>query len=234
MRAKISLILSLLIFGITPLMSNVKQPDMNTHTLKPLPFAGDALEPKISRKTFDFHWGKHLAAYVNNYNKLKQNTPFDKLPLVEAIKKAEGGLYNNAAQVFNHEFYFEQMTDRGATHPSTDLKTLITDQFGSMEKFRQDFTTSALSVFGSGWVWLVIDINRKLTIMPMANAGNPLREELRPLMVIDVWEHAYYLDYQNRRADYIDAFWDVMDWNVISDRLRSVEQLWTESSSLKW
>ena len=234
MRARIPLILSLLILGITPLMSNIKQPDMNNHTLKPLPFAGDALEPKISRQTFDFHWGKHLAAYVNNYNKLKQNTRFDKLPLVEAIKEAEGGLYNNAAQIFNHEFYFDQMTDRGATQPCAELKNLITTQFGSMEKFRQEFTASALSVFGSGWVWLTIDVDHKLTIMPMPNAGNPLREKLRPLMVIDVWEHAYYLDYQNRRADYIDAFWDVLNWDVISDRLKSVEQLWKDSSVLNW
>ena len=217
-----------------PLLSNEKRPDMNNHTLKPLPFAGDALEPRISRQTFDFHWGKHLAAYVTNYNKLKQNTPFDKLPLVEAIKEAEGGLYNNAAQVFNHEFYFEQMTDRGPTLPSADLSALIADQFGSMEKFREEFTTASLSVFGSGWVWLTINKNRELSIVPMANAGNPLRNQLRPLMVIDVWEHAYYLDYQNRRADYIDAYWEVMNWDVVSDRLRSLDQLWSESTNLTW
>ena len=207
---------------------------MNIHTLHPLPFAGDALEPKISRQTFDYHWGKHLAAYVNNYNNLKQGTPFDKLPLIEAIKEADGGLYNNAAQVFNHEFYFEQMTDRGATRPSVELAEMIVAQYGSLANFRTEFNKAALTVFGSGWVWLTINKERELSIKPMPNAGNPLREQLRPLLVIDVWEHAYYLDYQNRRADYIDAFWDVMNWDVVNDRLRSVNQLWNESNVTIW
>ena len=199
-----------------------QQSATNDYKLTPLPFATDALEPKISSKTFDYHWGKHLAAYVRNFNLLKQGTKFDTLPLSAAIKEAEGGLYNNAAQIFNHEFYFEQMTDSLGTLPSASLTSAIDEQFGSFDKFRNDFTATARTLFGSGWVWLVADDKNQLSIIALSDAGNPLRDDLHPLMVIDVWEHAYYLDYQNRRPQYIDTFWDVMNWDIINERFSSL------------
>jgi len=189
------------------------------HELPKLPYSDDALEPFISKKTIEFHYGKHHQAYVNNLNNLIKGTPFENASLEEIIKKAEGPIFNNGAQVWNHTFYFFQFSKNGNKTPSGELANKINDQFGTFENFKNEFSKSAVNLFGSGWAWLSIDANGKLIISQESNAGNPLRSGLKPLLTCDVWEHAYYIDYQNRRADYVEAFWNLIDWNIISERL---------------
>lgn len=191
----------------------------NRFTLLPLAYAENSLEPYISEKTVRFHYGKHLAAYIDNTNKLKAGTPFDDLPLHEIIVKSSGGLFNNAAQVFNHYFYFEAFHQTGLRIPAGKLLHLLEKNFGSFEQFKEKFTLSGMTLFGSGWVWLVQD-GEKLEIMALPNAENPLKEHKYPLLTMDVWEHAYYLDTQNARAKYIENFWQVIDWKVIEKRMR--------------
>lgn len=197
---------------------NTKDKD-NKFTLQPLPYAENALAPYIGEKTIQYHYGKHLAAYIDNTNKLKAGTNFDDEPLHEIVKQASGGLFNNAAQVFNHYFYFEALHTPGQEDPLPKMKELIDKNFGSFEDFKEKFAQTGIALFGSGWVWLVQD-GEKLEIIPAPNAENPLKNGQYPLLTMDVWEHAYYLDTQNARAKYIENFWKVLNWEVIEKRVK--------------
>ena len=188
------------------------------HALPPLPYAVDALAPKMSQETLEFHYGKHHQAYVNNLNSLIPGTPFENSSLEEIIVRADGPIFNNAAQVWNHTFFFYTLSPSPKSMPSGPLATAIDRDFGSFDQFKEKFAQAATSLFGSGWVWLVADNVGKLSIISEPNAGNPLRKGFRPLLAIDVWEHAYYIDYRNRRPDFIRNFWDLIDWNVIEKR----------------
>lgn len=186
--------------------------------LPPLPYANDALEPFISAKTIEFHYGKHHQAYVNNLNNLLPGSPFENASLEEIIKKSEGAIFNNAAQVWNHTFYWNCLKPNGGGQPSGELMEAIIRDFGSFEEFQKQFTQAAASLFGSGWAWLSVDENDKLVITKESNAGTPIRNGLEPLLTCDVWEHAYYIDKQNRRPDYIADFWKIVDWEAVSAR----------------
>ena len=178
----------------------------------------EALEGIISKETLSFHHGKHLKAYVDNLNKLLPGSGLEGLPLSEVVRKAEGGLFNNAGQVLNHTMYFEQFSN--APKPmSAKLEAMIAEAFGSVEAFKNEFEQKGATLFGSGWVWLSADKEGKLIITQQKNAENPVTMGLRPLLTFDVWEHAYYLDYQNRRADYLAALWQVVNWQVVEERL---------------
>ena len=189
-----------------------------TFTLPALPYAHDALEPIISKKTIEFHYGKHHQAYVNNLNGLVGGTEFENADLDTIVKKSSGPIFNNAAQIWNHNFYFLSLTPYKGSHPSVDLMKAIEETFGSFENFKTEFGKAAITVFGSGWAWLAKDASGKLSIEKESNAGNPMTRDLTPLITFDVWEHAYYIDYQNRRPDYVAALWDLVDWDVVSAR----------------
>lgn len=184
-----------------------------TITLPELPYEQNALEPYISASTLSFHYGKHHNAYVTNLNKLIPGTEFEKSSLEEIIKKSSGPIFNNSAQVWNHTFYWHSMKPAGGGAPSGELAAKIVADFGSWDKFREEFTTASTTQFGSGWAWLVLDKSGKLKIAKTSNAETPLTTSDVPLLTIDVWEHAYYLDYQNRRPDYIATFFDkLVNW----------------------
>lgn len=187
--------------------------------LPPLPYEMDALEPYISRKTIEFHYGKHHQAYVNNLNKLIPGTEFEKATLEEIVKKAEGSIFNNGAQVWNHTFYWNCLIPGGGGEPKGALLNATIGSFGSFDKFKDEFSSAAATLFGSGWAWLVKNAEGKLEIVKESNAGNPLRNGLIPLLTCDVWEHAYYLDKQNKRPDYISDFWNLVDWDAVASRL---------------
>ena len=187
-------------------------------SLPELPYAQNALEPVISEKTISFHYGKHLLTYVNNLNGLIEGTEFDNSDLDTIVKKSDGPIFNNAAQIWNHNFYFLSLTPTKGSQPSDKLATAINAAWGSLDNFKAEFNKAAITVFGSGWAWLVKDADGKLSIVKESNAGNPLTRGLIPLVTFDVWEHAYYIDYQNRRADYVAALWDLVDWKIVSDR----------------
>lgn len=185
-----------------------------------LPFEASALKGVISAETLSFHHGKHLKAYVDNMNKLLPGSGFEGLSLVDVVKRAEGGMFNNAGQVLNHTMYFEQFgAKRENNKPEGKLLSLIERDFGSFDAFKTEFVQKGVGLFGSGWVWLSLNADGKLVITQEPNAGNPVRSGLKPLLTFDVWEHAYYLDYQNRRADHLAALWDIIDWKVIEGRL---------------
>ena len=187
--------------------------------LMALPYAMDALEPVISKQTLEFHHGKHLAGYVNNLNGLLEGSPLVGLPLDEMVCKAEGGVLNNAGQILNHNLYFGQFTAPKADNkPKGKLAEAIVRDFGSFEEFKDAFQKGGATLFGSGWVWLSADKDGKLVITQEANAANPIQKGLKPLLTFDVWEHAYYLDYQNRRPDHLAALWQIVDWKVIEKR----------------
>jgi Fe-Mn family superoxide dismutase len=186
--------------------------------LPKLPYAADALEPVISQKTIEFHYGKHHQAYVNNLNNLIEGTEFADADLETIIKKSEGGIFNNAAQVWNHTFYFTAFSPDGGGAPTGELADAINKTFGSFEAFKEQFNKAAATLFGSGWAWLVKDANGDLKIVQTGNAENPMTDGLTPVLTCDVWEHAYYLDYQNKRPDYISHFWNIIDWAVVSSR----------------
>ena len=187
-------------------------------TLPELPYAHNALEPIISERTISFHYGKHHQTYVNNLNGLVVGTEFENSDLEAIVKKSEGPVFNNAAQIWNHTFYFLSLTPDKGSVPNDKLLKAINIGWDSLENFKVEFNKAAVSVFGSGWAWLVKDGEGKLSIVKESNAGNPLTRGLTPLLTFDVWEHAYYLDYQNRRADYVAALWDLVDWKLVSDR----------------
>lgn len=186
--------------------------------LPALPYAPESLSPVISANTIGFHYGKHHQAYVTNLNKLIPGTEFENASLEEMIMKATGGIFNNAAQVWNHTFYWHCLTP-GGNPLEGKLSEAIVRDFGSVEVFKEKFAVAATTLFGSGWAWLVKDAAGKLSIVQESNAGNPLKSGLTPLFTMDVWEHAYYLDYQNRRPDYIAALWSIVDWKAVAARL---------------
>ena len=183
-----------------------------------LPYPVDALQPVISARTIDFHYGKHEKAYIDTLNSLIEGTEFADMPLEEIIVKSEGKLFNNASQAWNHIFYFFQFAPDGLKEPAGRLREKIDGQFGSFEEFKKKFEEAGASLFGSGWVWLSADESGKLYITQGKNAENPMTDGLRPILVFDVWEHAYYLDYQNRRAEYLHRLWDIVDWDIIGVR----------------
>ncbi len=187
--------------------------------LPELPYAKDALEPYISKETIEYHYGKHHAGYVKNLNGLVPGTEFETSGLETIIKKADGGIFNNGAQVWNHTFYWNCMSPDGGGEPTGALMNALKSDFGSFDAFKEQFSKAAATLFGSGWAWLVKTPAGKLEIVQESNAGNPLRKGLEPIMTCDVWEHAYYIDKRNLRPAYIEDFWKVVDWNAIANRL---------------
>ena len=188
-------------------------------TLLSLPYAPEALEPAISRETISFHHGKHLQTYVDNLNKLIAGTEFESLPLEEIVCKSQGGIFNNAGQILNHNLYFSQFSGASAaSQPSGELLQAINRDFGSFDAFKAEFEQKGVTLFGSGWVWLSADKDGKLVITQETNANNPITKGLKPLLTMDVWEHAYYLDYQNRRAAHLQALWPIINWEEINRR----------------
>ena len=189
-------------------------------TLIQLPYAQDALQPVISEQTLSFHYGKHLQTYVDNLNKLIAGTELEQMTLEEIVCKSQGGIFNNAGQMLNHNLYFTQFSPVSANNhaPQGVLLDAIVHDFGSLDNFKQEFEQKGTTLFGSGWVWLSADKDGKLVITQEANAQNPLTKGLKPLLTMDVWEHAYYLDYQNRRAAHLQALWDIINWDEIERR----------------
>ena len=187
--------------------------------LMTLPYADDALEPVISKQTIGFHHGKHLLAYVNNLNGLLEDSPLADLPLEELVVQASGGILNNAGQILNHEMYFKQFASPKETNvPKGHIAEAIVRDFGSFDAFKDEFQKKGATLFGSGWVWLSADKDGKLVITQEANAANPVQRGLKPLLTFDVWEHAYYIDYQNRRPDHLAALWQIVNWDVVEQR----------------
>lgn len=189
------------------------------HNLPELPYSMDALEPVISKETLEYHYGKHHQAYVNNLNKLIEGTEFEDMSLEDIIVKSSGGIFNNAAQVFNHTFYWNCLSPDGGGEPKGELLDAIKESFGSFADFKEKFSQTATGTFGSGWAWLVKDKDGKLEIVSTSNAGNPLTEEKTPLLTCDVWEHAYYIDYRNARPSYVEKYWDLVNWDFVASKL---------------
>ena len=186
--------------------------------LPKLPYKADELNPVISPLTMEFHYGKHHQAYVTNLNNLINGTEFAKMNLEEIVMKSDGAIFNNAAQVWNHTFYYHSFKHNGGGAPKGPLASAIDSEWGSFENFKKEFSNAALTVFGSGWAWLVKDKDGKLSISKESNAGTPVKNGHTAILTFDVWEHAYYLDYQNKRADYIAALWNIIDWDIVSAR----------------
>ena len=193
-----------------------------TYEMPKLPYANNALEPVMSQQTIDLHYGKHLQTYVNNLNNLVPGTEFEGKTVEEIVATApDGGIFNNAGQVLNHTLYFLQFTPKQTkTEPTGKLAEAIKRDFGSFDKFKETFEKESVALFGSGWAWLSVDKNGKLIITKEANGSNPVRSGLTPLLGFDVWEHAYYVDYQNRRADHVKALWKIIDWDVVGSRMK--------------
>jgi Fe-Mn family superoxide dismutase len=190
------------------------------HTLMKLPYGYDALEPMMSQETLHYHYDKHHAGYVTKLNKFIEETVFASKTLEEIIQSADGAIFNNASQVFNHNFFWKSLSNQ-PTNQSTYLTSKIEEKFGSQEDFKKAFIDVAVGVFGSGWVWLCLDKDNQLTIEGTSNANTPLTTELKPLMVCDVWEHAYYIDYRNARPDYLENFWKLINWDFVSSNLEN-------------
>ena len=187
-------------------------------TLIDLPYAPNALEPVISAQTLSFHHGKHLQAYVDNLNKLLPGSGLDNIALEDIVKKSNGAIFNNAGQILNHNLYFTQFAPAPATEPTGKLAAQIAKQWGSVDAFKAEFEAKGVGLFGSGWVWLAAEADGTLIICQEPNAGNPITKGLTPLLTFDVWEHAYYLDYQNRRAGHLSALWGIVNWSEIERR----------------
>ena len=187
-------------------------------TLPALSYAPNALEPAISQQTIEYHYGKHLPAYINNLNKLIEGTEWENAELAEIVRTSEGAVFNNAAQVWNHTFYFESFSPEGGGEPVGALRSAIMTRWGSFSAFKEEMNKAALGLFGSGWVWLVSDRKGHVEIMSESNAGNPLTKGYIPLLTFDVWEHAYYIDYRNQRADHLMHIWGIIDWKLIEQR----------------
>ena len=182
------------------------------HTLPPLPYAKNALAPQISEETLEFHYGKHHQTYVTNLNKLIPGTEYENLSLEEIIKKSSGGVFNNAAQIWNHTFFWNSLKP-GGSQPSGKLAEAIDAKYGSYDKFKEEFTKVAIGTFGSGWAWLVKKPDGSLDIVSTSNAATPLTTDAKPLLTLDVWEHAYYIDYRNARPKFVEAFWGIVNWD---------------------
>jgi len=196
----------------------IKSQNVMKYELIKLPYATDALEPVISKQTIEFHHGKHLQAYVDNLNKLIQGTKFETAELETIVKESDGAIFNNAGQILNHNLYFTQFSPTGGGKPSGNLAKAIDAEWGSFENFQKEFETGGATLFGSGWVWLAADKDGKLSIVKEVNAGNPVTKGLKPLLTFDVWEHAYYLDFQNRRPAHLNSLWNIVDWKVVESR----------------
>ncbi len=207
----------ILLLSITSVQLISQKKAMNFKLID-LPYAIDALAPVISEETIRFHHGKHLQAYVNNLNNLIVGTPFEQADLETIVKESEGVLFNNAGQVLNHNMYFMSFKPNGEGKPSGDLAEAIDEEWGSFENFQKAFITASTSLFGSGWAWLAKDKHGKLVITKEPNGSNPLAHGLIPILGFDVWEHAYYLDYQNRRPDHLNALWSILNWEEIGSR----------------
>lgn len=191
-----------------------------TFTLPELPYEMDALAPHISKETLEYHYGKHHQAYVTNLNKLIVDSDFALMTLEQVIKKSSGGIFNNAAQVWNHTFYWHCLSPNGGGEPTGKLADAIQLAFGSFAAFQEQFTQAAITTFGSGWAWLVQDEQGRLKIISTSNAATPMTEGLTALMTCDVWEHAYYIDYRNARPTYLNAFWKLVNWDFVASNLR--------------
>ncbi len=189
------------------------------HELPALPYPKNSLAPVISEETLEFHYGKHHQAYVTNLNKLIVGTEFENLPLEAIIKKASGGIFNNAAQVWNHTFYWHCLDPKGGGEPTGALAAEITKAFGSFAEFKAKFSATAVGTFGSGWAWLVKNADGSLALESTGNAANPMTTGKTPLLTCDVWEHAYYIDYRNRRPDYVESFWKLVNWKFVEGNL---------------
>ena len=189
------------------------------HKLPELPYAKEALVPRISAETLEYHHDKHHRAYVDNLNKLIAGTEFEKIALEDIIEKASGGIFNNAAQVWNHTFYWNCLSPKGGGTPSGAVASAIEKDFGSFAEFKDRFRNAAVTLFGSGWAWLVKNPGGSLAVEATSNAGNPLTQGKEPLLTCDVWEHAYYIDYRNARAKYVEAFWDLVNWEFVRSNL---------------
>lgn len=190
---------------------------LTTHVLPPLPYAKDALQPYISKETLEYHYGKHHQAYVNNLNNLIKGTEFESLSLEETILKSSGGIFNNAAQVWNHTFYWNCMTPKSSKEPTGKLADAIKKKFGSFDEFKKLFTQTSVGTFGSGWGWLVKNAKDELEIISTSNAGTPMKENKKALLTCDVWEHAYYIDYRNARPSYVEKFWEIVNWDFVAE-----------------
>ena len=189
-------------------------------TLPDLPYPKDALAPHISSETLDYHYGKHHKSYVDKLNTLVAGTPFEGKSLEDIVKTAEGGIFNNAAQIWNHTFYWNSLSPDGGNEPTGKIATAVAESFGSFENFKKEFTDSAAGNFGSGWTWLVQRSDGSLAIVNTSNAQTPLTDDsLTPLLTVDVWEHAYYIDYRNARPSYLEAFWALVNWSFAEDNL---------------
>ncbi len=190
-----------------------------THVLPPLPYAMNALAPTLSQETLEYHYGKHHQAYVNNLNNLIKDTEFASLSLEETILKSTGGIFNNAAQVWNHTFYWHCLSPK-SSEPSGPLADALIKKFGSIEDFKKQFSQAAITVFGSGWAWLVKNSDGSLEIVQTSNAGTPMQQNKKALFTCDVWEHAYYIDYRNARPNYLENFWKIANWNFIAENFK--------------
>jgi len=188
--------------------------------LPALPYARDALAPHISAETIDYHYGKHHQAYVTNLNNLIKGTEFENMDLESIVKKAQGGMFNNAAQIWNHTFYWNSLAPKGGGEPSGKLADAIKKAFGGFAQFKDDFSKLAAGTFGSGWAWLVQRADGSLGIVSTSNAATPITGADRPLLTCDVWEHAYYIDYRNARAKYIEAFWNLANWDFAASQMK--------------
>ena len=202
----------------TDSLSNSKNQQIMKHTLPQLPYPMEALAPKMSKETFEYHYGKHLQTYIDNLNKLIDGTSYAEMPLDEIVRNADGAIFNNAAQTWNHTFFFLTLTPDQQPVPEK-LAAALKRDFGSVEAFQEAFTKAAVGLFGSGWTWLAQEPGGKLAIVAESNAGNPMTLGLKPLLTLDVWEHAYYIDYRNRRADFVKNWWELVDWQKVAGRL---------------
>jgi Fe-Mn family superoxide dismutase len=189
------------------------------HELPALPYAKNALEPHISEETLEFHYGKHHQTYVTNLNNLVPGTEFESMSLEDIVKKSSGGIFNNAAQVWNHSFYWNCLSPNGGGEPAGDLAEAINAKFGSFAAFKDEFTKTAVTTFGSGWAWLVQNDDGGLEVVSTSNAGTPMTAGKKALLTCDVWEHAYYVDYRNARPKYVEAFWNLVNWDFVAKQM---------------
>lgn len=202
----------------TDAVNNNKNNLIMKFELPKLPYELNALQPVISQETMEYHYGKHLLTYVNNLNNLVPGTKFEGKDLETIVKESDGAIFNNAGQVLNHNLYFLSFSPKGGGEPTGKLAEAIKSQFGSFDNFKKEFSDASITLFGSGWAWLSKDKDGKLHITKETNAGNPVKQDLTPILGFDVWEHSYYVDYRNRRADHIAALWNIIDWNTVGAR----------------
>lgn len=221
MKKEIAIVLLMLLSINIHIFSSdntIKKEKVMKFELPKLPYATDALAPVISKQTIELHYGKHLQTYINNLNDLIQGTKFENADLETIVKESDGAIFNNAGQTLNHNIYFLSFKPNGGGEPKGRLAEAIKKQWGSFDEFKKEFNAAATAVFGSGWAWLAKDSEGKLSIEKEANGGNPVTKGLTPILGFDVWEHAYYLDYQNRRADHLNEIWKIIDWDKVSER----------------